>query len=202
MRPQVAPLGEPSRIVARVREGRLEQRRRGCLLEAPKGPRSRGWRIPRDRASSEYRGGAGALPHRLAVSTGVIPANASSIRLRTCMKTRGSSTCAAAAGFGSCLRARSVGWLGLCPAPYRPIRPAASARYVVVVGWLAGLYEQVLQGPQHRQAGASAPGGCSTRRAPREDGVGATGSGAAVGERAGSCCSARPSGARPTRCSV
>jgi hypothetical protein len=38
VRPQVAPLGEPSRIVALVREGHLEQRRRGRVVEGPKAP--------------------------------------------------------------------------------------------------------------------------------------------------------------------
>ena len=43
-----APLSEPPRNVAFVREGRLDRRRRVWGLRDPR-PRTRGWPIPRDR---------------------------------------------------------------------------------------------------------------------------------------------------------
>ena len=103
-----------------------------------------------------------------------------------------------AAGFGPYLRRALGAAAGFLPRPFadklvRGIR-AGGGRRLASRAWTGG------------SAGASASTGRMPRRleavrrgrAPRVAGLRATGYGARVGERAGSCCSARPSGARPT----
>ena len=63
-----APLSEPPRNVAFVREGRLDRRRRVWGLRDPR-PRTRGWPIPRDRPRSNHRSGARAFRQQTARPT-------------------------------------------------------------------------------------------------------------------------------------
>ena len=63
-----APLSEPPRIVAFVREGRLDRRCRVWGLRDPR-PRTRGWPIPRDRPRSNHRSGARAFRQQTARPT-------------------------------------------------------------------------------------------------------------------------------------
>ena len=175
MRPQSAPLGEPTRIVALVREGRFEQRRRGGLLEAPR-PRSRGWWIPRDRPSSEHRGEARAFPHRLAVLSFVTPGRSPPIRVRRFEEDGAERRVRRAAGFGPCLRRAHGAAAGFLPRPFaadwvRGIRAVHGGRTLASRPWTGGS----AGGLGIDRAGASASGGCSTLRAPREAELGATG---------------------------
>ena len=142
MRPQSAPLGEPTRIVALVREGRFEQRRRGSLLEAPR-PRSRRWSIPRDRPSSEHRGEARAFPHRLAVLSFVTPGRSPPFGSAGSRKTGRSAGSAAAAGFGPCLRRAHGAAAGFLPRPFaadwvRGIRAVHGGRTLASRPWTGG----------------------------------------------------------------
>ena len=70
MRPPVAPLGEPTRIVAVVRGDRDEQCRRGSELLGSTGPRtSRRGQFRGSRPGSDIGDGAEAIANPFAFST-------------------------------------------------------------------------------------------------------------------------------------
>ena len=153
VRPQVAPLGEPGRIVALVHEGRLERRRRGSLLEAPKAP---------DRAGGGFRGidrgrntGAGLAHFRIVAAGSKLrdperhpppfgSAGPEKARRSSGLRSWREDSVRVAVG-------RPVRRLGSCPAPRRPSWSAECAGDALAVDWPRGLGRAVLQGPRHRQ---------------------------------------------------
>ena len=147
MRPLSAPLGEPTRIVALVREGRLEQRRRGGLLEGPKAPISR---VADSAGSAEFgiqgRGSSvSASARRLTLRDS--GKHTLAFRVRRVRGRRGGAQGpqrqqGSARGFVG----RTVRRLDSRPAPSRPIGSAESGRYMVVVRWPPCLGPAVLQG--------------------------------------------------------
>ena len=116
MRPQQAPLGEPTRDVALVHQGRVEERRLDYLYEAPQAPPGMAGGQVRGRDPVvEHTRGARASQQPVAISSERIRANTASVRVRRCNTTLYPTRCAAVAGSGARYDRRSVPRQGRTP---------------------------------------------------------------------------------------